>query len=518
MEKVKYVTLFLAVFIWLLFIGRGGSSGFFGQINLIDEGQFLAWVNQMMNGKLIYRDIYVQYGPLMVFPIYFMYQFFEPSVFILKIWQVFDAFIAFLIAFVTLKIFGVSKKLLYFVLVSLLIIPGLSFRIWIGVFVIIIAFFASKKKSAKLYFVTGFLIPCLLFYSIEIGLFVIITLFVFFVTNLISAKIISTNLKMMALLITGFLISLSGFVLLFYSQGWFYDYIQTTISFSESIAGNKLPNGTGLPKIPSFTEIKNPFGILKSLASREMLFYVSVLSIFNFFIFSIIGTVFNKKNTKYYLSLLIELYAALILVSIVGRSGHYFAIVPFVLVIGAFLLSQVISLKDKKIGKGLKFLFLSIFLIYAVRHISIFRFSLVPDLASISFQKIERVYPFFTTKEQANDLSQLNNFFKSNNAQKKSIFIISNSPGMYFLLDQKNSTKYDLPLLAGHVERRYDLINELNDKPPEFVVEDVSAWAVDGVSDKLRMPEIFSFIQKNYKVLKFVGHYKIYKLNQVSNQ
>jgi hypothetical protein len=512
-KYIKYIALFGFVFAWLLLIGRGGGSGFFGQINLIDEGQFLAWINQMMNGKLIYRDIYVQYGPLMVLPIYFLFQLFESSVFILKIWQVFDAFVAFAIAFLVLRTLGVSNKLLYFVLISLLIIPGLSFRIWIGVFAIQIAYLAYRKHSGKLYFISGFLLPCFIFYSIEIGLFVLITLMLFFSVNLIITKNLSDNIKKLGLVLAGFLISLAGFVFIFYSQGWFYYYINTTIAFSESIAGNNLPNGMGLPSIPSITDAQNPFTLLKLLVSREMLFYISFFSIFYFLLLSIIGIIYRRDNKLHYLSLLVSFYAMLVFVSIIGRSGHYFAIVPFVVVLGAFFVSQTMSSKEKILGKGLKLIFLILFIAYTARHISIFRFSILSDFKHISFEKIERVYPFFTTKEQANELLALQEFFSKNDAQEKEIYIISNSPGLYFLLNQKNSTKYDLPLLAGHIGRRNDLLNELKGNPPEFIIEDLNAWAVDEVDDTLRMPEVIKFVRKNYKVLEIVGHYKIYRLN-----
>lgn len=518
MEKIKYskfIAFFGLVFIWLLLIGRGGGSGFFGQINFIDEGQFLAWINQMMNGKLIYRDIYVQYGPLMVFPIYFLFQIFEPTVFILKTWQVLDAFIAFIVAFIVLRRFGVRSKLFYFVILSLIIIPGLSFRIWIGVLVILIAHFGYIKKSNKLLFLTGLLVPSLLFYSIDIGLFVLITLIVFLIINLITTKKISNSLKTFSFVLGGFFISLSGFIFIFQSQGWFIHYVSTTIAFSESIAGNNLPNGMGLPKVNLPIDFQNPLTFLKAMLSLEMLFYVSLFSIIYFLFLSIAGAIVRKDSRLYYLSFLISFYALLVFVSIVGRSGHYFAIVPFVIVVGAFFVSQIISSKEKIFGKSIKLLFLILFIAYTTRHISIFRFSIIPDFRNISFEKVERVYPFYTTEEQAYQIFTLQNYFSE---AKEQIYILSNSPALYFLISQSNSTKYDLPLLAGSIEKRYDLVSQLKENPPSYIIEDTKAWAVDGVDDAVRMPEVFEFVEQNYKEHDYVANYKIYVLDEASDK
>ena len=50
MEKksiVLHIALFSLIAFWIFLVGQVGQSIFAGSINLIDEGQFLAWVMRM---------------------------------------------------------------------------------------------------------------------------------------------------------------------------------------------------------------------------------------------------------------------------------------------------------------------------------------------------------------------------------------------------------------------------------------------------------------------------------------
>ena len=89
---------------------------------------------------------------------------------------------------------------------------------------------------------------------------------------------------------------------------------------------------------------------------------------------------------------------------------------------------------------------------------------------------------------------------------------MDNDSALYFLLEIKNPTKYDLPLLIGSIDKRYEVLNDLKEKPPRIIIENTEGWFVDGISGKKRRPEIYSFIYKKYALDKKIGKYNVYKL------
>lgn len=83
--KVKRINIFFEIIFFAIlgfFIGSAETlSPFYGNINVIDEGQFAAWANFMLHGKLMFKDMYIVYGPLYVYPLYLLFKFFSPSFF-----------------------------------------------------------------------------------------------------------------------------------------------------------------------------------------------------------------------------------------------------------------------------------------------------------------------------------------------------------------------------------------------------------------------------------------------------
>jgi hypothetical protein len=62
MEKKKILIELTILILLTVIFGLGSfGSAFSSTINYIDEGQFAAWVEQMLKGKLMYKDIYITY-------------------------------------------------------------------------------------------------------------------------------------------------------------------------------------------------------------------------------------------------------------------------------------------------------------------------------------------------------------------------------------------------------------------------------------------------------------------------
>lgn len=80
------------------------------------------------------------------------------------------------------------------------------------------------------------------------------------------------------------------------------------------------------------------------------------------------------------------------------------------------------------------------------------------------------------------------------------------------LVDRVNPTKFDLPFVGNRMEKRIDIIKDLTSKKPKYVFIDNDAWPVDGISNKVRLPEVYNFIKIHYSLMDIRENVEIYKL------
>lgn len=518
MEKkplIVFLIFSFVVFLWFFIIGQGGQSALYGNINLIDEGQFAAWVLHMIHGKVIYEDVFVQYGPLMVYPAYLLIKIFGTSFFYIRLWSIIGSFLGYMIAMVTLKRLNVGKIIFIIVAITLLFVPGVQIRQWIGIGVLLFLLAAYNRRSTFNCFLSGVMLSISFFQSIEIGLFSFIVVSVYLLTRFIKQKELQYEIKMGIFFFGSFAIMTAFFLLIFARQGWLSGYVSITQEFSSSIAGMGLPNGQGLPRLFQKTaDNSSLIKIARVLVSKSTMFYWSLVLLLIFLAILFIRLTFKSRTNSDVLAFLISIFSLLIYVSIIGRSGHYATIFPFILVLAAYCLVIIkkINPTNKSLKSKLYWLSVVFFCGYALRHISIYRYMLIPDFSRKDTVTNSRTYPLTLTRKDGDNILLLNIFLDQHLSQNKPIYILNNVPGLYFLLNRQNATRYDLPLLAGTIEKRSEIVNQLSISRPQFIIEDFSAWDVDGIKDKERMPEVFAYVKFNYIPFKKIGPYVIYKL------
>lgn len=504
MAKKSLGLLFLeltVIFLWLFFVGQAnGHSGIRGDVNLIDEGQFAAWINHMLHGKVIYKDFFVPYGPLQIYPLYFLIKMFGPSIFIIRFaMTVLGVFLGICAALIVLKYLRVHPFLRVITILFIVIIPGVHMRYWIGILCFMAISQAYKLKSLKLSFVAGALLGITFLQSTDVGILSILV-----VLGCVSVK---KNARIAALTIFGFTFFLTIFAIFAFKEGWLMSYLQITANFLTSVSGVNLPNGQGLPNIFEGKDLSfNPIQILKFAFSKAMLFYWSLLLFLIFTAITIIRYILKKTTQRDEIIFFILCFGILIYASIIGRSGHYFILVPIVIVCASYFLTLWFTPKIMKenTNKIIGIIFLIIFILYGIRHIVIFRYTPFFDLSVRQFSNtsVPRIQPIAISENQAYDILALQDFFKRNTKPTDTIFVFNNIPALYFLLNRENSTWYDVPLLAISLKKRLELVSSLREHPPKFIIEDKKAWAVDGISDRQRLPEVINYIERNYDKIK----------------
>ncbi len=519
MEKksVIFTILFLVIiFLWLLIIGQGnGISGFFGNVNIIDEGQYAAWIINVFHGKLIYKDIFIQYGPLEIFGIYILMSIFGHSLFFVRfVTETLMTFLGIWVIFEFQKYLRVNKVVNFITLFFLLLIPGVTLRYWIGVLCIFFAIKALRENSAKYSIILGFLLALSLLITIDVFIFSSIVVFSYFTYHFLINEVNFKLKKVVIHTLLGVFCILIPFVFVASKMGFLNSYIDSSKYIITSVSGVNLPNGQGLPQINFHSSGTSPLSLIKFISSKEILFYFSAIILFSYLSFFLIKFLLrtnSKEDTPVFLTTIFSLF---LYFSIIGRSGHYFLVLSFVILISGYILSELIKIKSKsKSVKFLKILFILLFVVFDVRHFLIFRYNIFSNIINSKItNNVSGVYPIYISKTQAKDIKDLQNFVKKETKIHAPIYVLNNEPGLYFLLNRKDSTKYDLPLLAGTLEKRLDTIDQLKKNPPFFIIEDKNAWGVDDIPDIKRQPEVFKYVKTNYKLFKTIDSFNIYSI------
>src|SRR5205814_2219145 len=126
-QKIIVIVELLLIFLFLFTIGSGNViSPLYGDIDVIDEGLYGAWMMHLFAGGHLFKDTYSAYGPLYIYPVYFLANFFSPTVFLIRIvYSVFNVFFAIIIVKLLLKEMKIPYALQIFCIVLILIVPGL---------------------------------------------------------------------------------------------------------------------------------------------------------------------------------------------------------------------------------------------------------------------------------------------------------------------------------------------------------------------------------------------------------
>ncbi len=519
MEKKKVIISFIffgILFCWLFFVGQlDGVSALRGDINLIDEGQFGAWINHMLHGRLIYRDFFPPYGPLQVYPLYILIKIFGPSFFVIRLFSTtFGVFLGILVTLFTLKTLQVNKILGFLAFLFFLLYPGVHIRSWIVILSIVLLVNSYSKKSYWPIFLSGLITAYALLQSVEAGVFALIILGGYIAGRFMVRVDVKNDKKRLIAFASGFTMLVLILSLFALKGGWLFEYVRSTFVFITTVSGVNLPNGLGLPNpFQGLPFSLSPTFFIKFAFSKNMLFYWSLILFILFQTILFIRLMLRKTSNRDTMVFLILIYLFISFFSIIGRSGHQFLFAPYIILLATYFLSLLFANLRKK-GNEYKVFGLLFFLLligYMTRYVIIFRYTPFFKDTERRTSIVKRVAPISITETQAHDIEILQRFIEKTSKPSDSIFLLNNLPGLYFLLDRENPTKYDFPLLAILKEDRVQLVTMLSQNKPIYIIEDLKAWQVDEVSDRTRLPEVVEYMNKNYSLFTKLDHFLIYK-------
>lgn len=530
-KKKKEITIELGVILIVgIIFGVGSiSSAFSGDINMIDEGQFAGWAYHMLQGSHMYKDLYITYGPLYVYPLYILFKLFEPSLFLVRIFMLVGSIVTLWTVNLYIRKLHIKRIIRYIALTTLIFFPAVTYRQGVGL--VSILFFVNALQTGKksFFFLTGVSTAISFLTSPEIGIFTIATILLLSLYKLgfqDQKKLFLKNLYYTGL---ASLVVYTLFAVWAHHEGWLQAYIVATFEIFKLFSGVDLPNGQNFPILFStFPQQINPIELLKFFSKQPMLMHVAlIVYAVSFSISSLFLIAENEKKTLIIFAT--SAFGLFLYSSTIGVTDidHFlFTIPPLTIIFSYFIDTAVHSLKKStaKSNRVISALAIILVLLFTLRLSTILRFSINTKLtnatnSSFTSSSIPHLGPINISHKQHQYINLIRNYIQSNTNRDENIFFVSNEPAMYMVSERKSASKYMLPYIPNRLDKRKELLNELKTNKPKIVLYDTMSWPVDTVSNITRLPEIVRYLDENYAKTKILnGRVVVYEYTKTGTR
>jgi hypothetical protein len=153
-------------------------NGFDPWALLAEEGEMMAWVNTLLHGGVLSRDVFCLYGPLSVYPVAALFKLFGPSLWVSRVWifalnvPALLAVYALLRSLLRTRILAVAGMFLIGLLCTS-VVPAMSWslsRVALGLGAIAAFHAYLRSARSRWLFAAGAVLGVALSYSQEVGL------------------------------------------------------------------------------------------------------------------------------------------------------------------------------------------------------------------------------------------------------------------------------------------------------------------------------------------------------------
>jgi len=537
----------------LLTLNRNYFFGCIGPYCLFsEEGQHLGAINSILRGQILFKDTFILYGPLMIYPLVGLMKLFGIKVVMLRVYSYMLNLLAFFIFYFLLKKILRSRffLILFFFILMLFYFPsfqgphGYGFRVIIGLspVFLLLSYFNTKKR----YYLcgTGVLASISLFYSQEVGLASIIAVISSLIIDAFkNHKGVTRLSKEVAIFVIGIFIIALPIIIYFASNGALNDFARNLINYPRYVmmgyAARPFPNLLASVKDlivnPNAQHIRN-FARLTTVWYSPILLYICVAT------YLIIRFITSGWKNRDSVILGVLIFGGLLFRSVLGRSyaGKPLFVIPSVLILVS-VYAEDIRFKFKELTKktGLeqiiyKTLLCSIivfmigglvgFAIWPARdNIKEFinsNLSKIPfnqrsydsrDMAVIGIERAEGIY---VPKKWATTIRDAVNYIKSHTAPTEYIFVLPNEAAYYFLTDRLNPSRFDVSHHAVTAEHRREVVRDIEEKKAKYIIYSTDTPRIDDLDESIQSPEIVEYIQDYYvKEKEFDGTVILRRIN-----
>lgn len=101
----------------------------------------------------------------------------------------------------------------------------------------------------------------------------------------------------------------------------------------------------------------------------------------------------------------------------------------------------------------------------------------------------------------AADLREINDFLDRKTKPRDYVYFFPNEAIYYFLFNRTNPTRYAIAYFAATYDRQREVIRDLERNRPRYVVYSRATWRIDGIPEKVQIPEIVAYLESRYQTM-----------------
>lgn len=515
-EKIYGAKLKIIKFLYalaLVFIFAYNPLFYLGTFDPIEEGFWLGWLQRLLTGQVLYKDVVSYHPPFFTWGLYIVSKIAGPSIYLERLYfhllKVAGLLVIYLLASKLLK----NKLNVFVVFVTILVLTttgvrnNVEVRSALGILSLfpLYSFFKTSKHKFLMY--SGVVSAVALFSSLEVGIAVVITA----VVGLLITCNYKTYLKHLFKYLLGLIMGIVPIIAFLWSSGSLRHFIDQMLFYTQAFGSGYL--NSAIPKFGDLTLIQW-YLTYKYLDSMTWFWEITLLGILAALAKTLGRSFIGKLRVKDKFIFLIAFYCLILLRAVLGRSDTYHLI--FVLPISLILLANFLESVFKKgrlIYVATVFVFINIFFFRNALNLNFLQEQLIKFQ---SYGKAPGNYPNFDSKRakiltgiDANVPEEkiLIKYVEDNTATDERIFVYPWNPEVYFLADRNNATRFDTPLAFYSDFYQEQMVKELQDDPPKLILYNPELRLANLNSGSL--PLVDNFIKNNYKKVDKIAKFNI---------
>jgi len=506
--------LYPAVIIFLIFFN---PLFYIGNLDTIEEGFWLSWLQRLINGQVIYRDFFAYHPPLIIWLMYAFIKLTQVNIFYFRLFLHLLQVLGLIIYYFAIDRL-LARRLNKFVV--LLIIAALTtsslvrnnIEIRMGLGLLPIIAFYKAQKNFRFYLLSGLFSAITVFSSIDVGLAAVVA---------IITGVILFDRKPMAIVKYTF-----GFVLGSVPVFIYLLFTKSLSSFIDQIVFYAKAFSQGYFNLPLDRYFQTSFFrwhlFYEYLSDDAWFWELSRLAIVASIIYILIKIAKRIKGKKLNLSIFVPrdkyffvlaIFGFLLFRSALGRSDYYHLI--FVLTLALMLFYYII---EKSVNYRTNLLITTIFLtLFFTNQVNakflsqlFYKFStygrVIEDYQILNIDRSKILVDINGNKDK---WEQIVAYIQTNVGKNESFFAFPWSPELYFLTDRNNASSFDTPYSSFSNDYQEKMIEELKNNLPKIIVYDTGANFGNLSAKSLNM--VNDFILNNYRQVAEIYSYKIYR-------
>jgi hypothetical protein len=516
----------LAVFLFFL-LATFNVNNFYEPIGgwafLGEEGEFLAWTQILLTGGDYARDFFCLYGPLVLYPLAWVMKLFGASVVVGRFYTYGLTLISgvILMAFLyrTIRsrgIFFLSALLMLVIFMGGVRTSATMLRVSLG-FVPLLILYRYLGSNRKLPMVaTGVVLGLSLLFSQEVGICALIATGAFLC---LEARTVGEYRRLAR---QGGLVAAGCCMMLAPMLGYFYR-VNAFDRFFESMYGFPKLNMLGYCSIPfpSFTSF------LAAPLTSGAFFPYWIIGIYLFSAIYLLVLLFlHLDNRDINIRAALLVFGLLLFRSALGRSdeSHFYFSAPPAFLLAFLMLDDALRglakrhLKVVRTGQRVLVSALLLSLVLLIWSSRVLR-----ENVTYPFMELGHVTSKFRVQETGVALPQLHrggvffdppiaeNLVKIGRAldrytqERDHVLFFPNEAAYYFLLNRRVPTRYVHAYFAITTDQRREMVAELEERRPAYVVYSLDDPRIDGIPENIQVPEVLSYLRENYILAEDLG-------------